>query len=114
MDALYIGWLRRPIYRFGIGPNKMLDYLMSARPIIHGVEAGNDPVAESGCGVSIPPENPAALADAIRDLSRVDRDARLAMGARGRQFALAHHDFRVLARRFMDVAEGRSADADVV
>jgi glycosyltransferase involved in cell wall biosynthesis len=111
MDAVYLGWLRRSIYRFGISPNKILDYMMAARPIVHSVEAGNDPVAESGCGYSILPEQPSAVADAIVQLFRLDEGKRREMGERGRRFVLEHHDYRVLARRFLDATTGKSGYA---
>ncbi len=105
MDALYIGWYRQPLYRFGISPNKLVDYMMAARPIIHSVEAANDPAAAAGCSMSIPPEDPAAIAEAICRLMLMPQSAREAMGARGRAYVLAHHDYRVLARQFLAVLE---------
>ena len=33
-DACFIGWNRKPIYRFGVCPNKLFDYMMAARPVI--------------------------------------------------------------------------------
>ena len=59
MDALYLGWPKLPIYRFGISPNKLVDYMMAGKPVVHGVEAVNDPVADSGCGVSCAARRPA-------------------------------------------------------
>jgi glycosyltransferase involved in cell wall biosynthesis len=105
MDALYLGWNRVPLYRFGISPNKLMDYMMAAKPVVHSVEAGNDPVAESGCGVTVPPENPEAIAQAITRVMALDPAERAAMGARGRDFVKAHHDYRVLAERFLEVME---------
>ncbi|MNR80310.1 putative glycosyl transferase [compost metagenome] len=104
-DALYLGWNRVPLYRFGISPNKLMDYMMAAKPIIHSVEAGNDPVAESACGFSVPPEDPEAIASAITRLMAIDPAERAAMGASGRAFVKAHHDYRVLAQRFLEVME---------
>ena len=56
-DIAYIGWQRVPIYRFGIAPNKLMDYMMAARAVLHSVEAGNDPVAEAGCGLTVAPQD---------------------------------------------------------
>lgn len=103
MDALYIGWNRSPLYRFGVSPNKLLDYLMAAKPIVHAIEAGNDLVQESESGVSVEPERPDKIAEAIVELSHVPLNQRIEMGKRGRAFCLAHHDYKVLAEQFVDV-----------
>jgi len=49
MDGLYIGWRRSPLYTFGVSPNKLMDYMMSGKPVVHSIEGANDIVAESGC-----------------------------------------------------------------
>lgn len=103
VDACYIGWPRVPFLRFGISPNKLMDYMAAGKPIIHSVEAGNDIVAESRCGLSVPPENPQAIADAILELMRMDPQERAAMGLRGKEFVLQHHDYRVLAQQFLSI-----------
>jgi len=56
MDILYIGLQRQSLFRFGISPNKLMDYMMAARPIVCAVDAGNDIVSEAGCGITIQPE----------------------------------------------------------
>ena len=101
IDIAYIGWQRTPIYRFGIAPNKLMDYMMAGVPVLHSVEAGNDPVAEAGCGLTVAPESAEAVADGLRRLAAVPADERRAMGERGRAFVLAHHAYPVLARRFI-------------
>lgn len=101
VDVAYIGWQRVPIYRFGIAPNKLMDYMMAARPVLHAVEAGNDPVAEADCGLTVPPAAPAAVADGARRLLALPPADREAMGARGRAFVLAQHSYPVLAARFL-------------
>lgn len=102
-DIAYIGWKRQPLYRFGIAPNKLMDYMMAGVPVLHSVEAGNDPVGEAGCGLTVAPESPQAVADGLRRLAALPAGERHAMGERGRAFVLAHHSYPVLARRFIEV-----------
>lgn len=102
MDILYLGWRRNPIYRFGICPNKLMDYMMAAKPVIHAVEAGNDLVAESGCGYSVPPEAPKEIADAARRLADLSESERFEMGRRGKEYVTSKHNYKYLATVFLE------------
>ena len=37
-----------PLFRYGVSPNKLIDYMAAARPIIHAIEAANDDVCAAG------------------------------------------------------------------
>jgi glycosyltransferase involved in cell wall biosynthesis len=101
IDIAYIGWQRVPLYRFGIAPNKLMDYMMAGCAVLHAVEAGNDPVAEAGCGLTVAPESPQAVADGLRRLAAMPESERHTMGERGRGYVLTHHTYPVLAQRFL-------------
>ncbi len=105
IDIAYIGWRRVPIYRFGIAPNKLMDYMLAGVAVLHSVEAGNDPVADAGCGLTVEPESPAAVAQGLRQLARVPAAERKSIGARGRAYVLEHHAWPVLARRFLEALQ---------
>ena len=107
IDIAYLGWQRQPLYRFGIAPNKLMDYMMAARPVLHSVEAGNDPVAESGCGLTVAPESAEAVARGLRQLAALSPRERRQFGERGRAYVLQHHAYPVLARQFL-AALGRA------
>ena len=107
IDIAYIGWQRVPIYRFGIAPNKLMDYMMAGCVVLHSVEAGNDPVAEAGCGVTVPPADPPAIAAGLRQLVALDAATRQRMGAAGRQFVRDNHTYPVLAQRFLAAVAGQ-------
>jgi glycosyltransferase involved in cell wall biosynthesis len=100
-DIAYIGWQQAPIYRFGIAPNKLLDYMMAGCAVLHSVAAGNDPVAEAGCGLTVAPEDPQAVASGLLQLAALSPEERRALGERGRAFVLQHHAWPVLAERFL-------------
>lgn len=100
-DIAYIGWQRQPLYRFGIAPNKLMDYMMAARPVLHAVEAGNDPVGEAGCGLTVAPENPQVAVQGIRNLLALSSSERQAMGLRGKRFVMDNHTYPILSERFL-------------
>ena len=100
MDALYIGWHFSKIYRFGISANKLFDYLASAKPIIHSVDAGNDPVLEAKAGISVKPENPKEIADAILKLYKMPESKRNELGQNGRVYVEKYHSYEQLAKQY--------------
>lgn len=90
----------------GALPNKVFDYLAAARPLLAAAPEGEVTalVREAGCGVCVPPEDPRAMAAAIRALAD-DPEGRRAMGLCGREMALERYDRRVLAARFVATVE---------
>lgn len=94
------------LYRFGIGMNKLFDYLAAGRPTIIGVDAANNPVAEANAGITVAPEDPAALASAILAMAGLSPDARREMGQAGRRYVEANHDIRLLSARPASTLDG--------
>lgn len=105
-DVCYIGWLKSPLYRWGIAANKVPDYLFSQKPILHGFSGGNDPITKFDAGITVPAEDPQALADAIRRLYAMPEAERRRMGENGRRAALEHYDYARLARKLETVLIG--------
>ena len=60
-------------------------------------------VWEAGCGLIVPPEDPPALAGAIRKLARMDPEERERMGASGRKYILEHYRREDLAMKLLAV-----------
>jgi len=86
-------------YEFGLNLNKLYDYFASGRPVLFSGTAPNDPVAESGAGFSIPPENPAAMADAFEAYLQMPAPARAELGQKARSYAEVHFDVEKLIDR---------------
>ena len=82
--------------KYGISPNKIFDYLCAGKPIIFAVTALNDIVKEANAGISIPPEDPPAFAQAIIDLYHLPKHERNLLGANGRRYVEEYHDIPVL------------------
>jgi glycosyltransferase involved in cell wall biosynthesis len=101
-DMCIITWNKQPLYRFGISPNKIFDYMYAGKPIIQAIEAGNDMVADANCGITVEPENPQAIADGILKLYTMSRKEREKLGNNGKQYVLANHAYHILAKQFLE------------
>lgn len=108
-DCLYIGAKRCALYQYGVGMNKLYDYMLSGRPIICGIEAANDPVSDAKCGITIPPEDEKAIANAVAAMRELRPEARNALGRNGKQYVLSHHSYPDLAKRFLQALSPRDA-----
>lgn len=101
MDVAYIGLLPESLFRFGISPNKLVDYMMAGKPVVMAIDAGNDPVSEAGCGFTVPPGDAAAVAQAILKLAAMSDAQRKLLGAAGKTFILKNQTYPRLAANFL-------------
>lgn len=106
MDLLFFSLQKCPLFRFGVSPNKLFDYMMAEKPIINAVEAGNDLVRESGCGITVEPGNIENYVNAIKLFVKMKQEEREAMGKRGKEFVLKHHNYKILAHKFFNEMKG--------
>lgn len=102
-DALYIGLQKESLFRFGISPNKIFDYMMAGKPIIQAIDAGNNLVEEAKCGVCAEAENAEDIANAIVKLKSLSPEQRQKMGQNGKEYVLKNHTYSVLAKRFLEI-----------
>ena len=100
-DMLYIGLKDQPLFRFGISPNKLIDYMMAGKPIIHAINAGNDMVKENACGITISPEDPQEIARAIVQLDQLSSEEKERMKSRARNYIIANHTYKELAKKML-------------
>lgn len=100
-DCLIMTARRSKLCQYGISLNKIFDYMMSGRPIINAIEAGNDPVKEAGCGLSVEAENPEAIAKGIVKIYNMTEEERRHMGEKGKKYVLEHNAYPVLAASFL-------------
>jgi len=103
MDILYIGLQRQSLFRFGISPNKMFDYMMAGKPIIQSIEAGNNIVKDANCGLSVEPENPKETKNTILKLLSHSEEELKQIGLNGKNYVLKNHEYAVLAKKFIDI-----------
>ena len=100
MDALYIGWHNSSLYRFGISPNKIFDYLHASKPIINSSGAKNKIIKDANAGFSVEAEDPKAIAEAIIKLTDMSVKQRKKIGENGREYVEKYHSYKQLASQY--------------
>nr|WP_289711344.1 glycosyltransferase family 4 protein [Aeromonas veronii] len=103
-DACYIGLTKDPLFKFGVSPNKLFDYLYSGKPVIYSIESGEyRPVADANAGIQISSENPDELAEAVLTLYHMPAEKRTLLGANGHKAATAQYEYCQLAQQLAKV-----------
>ena len=102
-NICYIGWQKNSLYRFGIAPNKLPEYLFSAKPVIHAFSGKGDIVELADAGLTIDAENPALIAESILQLYHLPEYERQAMGQRGKEYVLQHLDYSKIATKLESI-----------
>jgi glycosyltransferase involved in cell wall biosynthesis len=100
-DVLVHPILSKSIYRYGVSPNKWIDYMYSARPIICPYDGYPSIINEAGCGVFIESENSELFAQTILDFASKPKSELDAMGARGKAYLESHLSYDVLADDYL-------------
>jgi colanic acid biosynthesis glycosyl transferase WcaI len=89
--------------RFSSVPSKFITYLAAGKPMICSVDATSEIgmiVRENGLGFVVEPEDPRALANAMRTVSKLDRACLREMGARAREFAVNNYSLQRATKDF--------------
>ena len=97
-NVCYIGWHNHSLYRFGISPNKIFDYMYSGKPIIHSVNTSNDLVHIAKAGISIQPENPREIANKIIEVSNMGNEILNKWGENGKKYVEENHTYSHLTQ----------------
>ncbi len=98
-DAFVFNLIDAPVFRYGISSNKLFDFMAAQRPVLFCSASANNPIAETGAGITVPPGNPEALAAAIVEMASLPAARRREMGEAGRRYLENSHSMNLLATR---------------
>lgn len=93
------------IYRYGLSPNKWIDYMYSSRPIIVSYNGFQSIINEAECGKFIEANNPDVLAQTILDFSNMKPEKLNEMGKRGRQYLENKLNYDVLSDYYLEIID---------
>ncbi len=108
-DVLLVHLQDLPFFRATI-PGKTQVSMASGRPIIMAVDGdAADVVRRAGAGLTVPPESPGALAEAVKRLHDMPADERERLGAAGRTYYLKEMSLETGANRMAKLFQGLDA-----
>ena len=88
------------LFRFGVSPNKLFDYLAAGLPVVCNVPGEvADMVADAGAGIQATDASAEALAAAVREFARRSSADRDRMSATGREWVVREHGRGVLGKK---------------
>ncbi|MBA2655117.1 MAG: glycosyltransferase family 4 protein [Gammaproteobacteria bacterium] len=98
-----VGMVRKTnLYRFGTSLNKITDYLAIARPVVFALDSPYSPITEANAGLTVPPENPHLLAQAILKIGSLSPQEREQLGRNGRKYAEQYYNLDKITAEFID------------
>lgn len=93
-----------PLFRYGVSPNKLFDYMAAGRPVITNTPGEvSELVRSAGAGLGVAP---AGIAAGVRTMVAAGDTQCASWGAAGREFMAAHGSRAVLARQLEDMLDG--------
>lgn len=104
-DITFLGGVHSILHKYGTSPNKVTDYMLAAKPIVHAVDEPGSVVERLRCGIRVEAENPQKVAEAIKTIANLSPAERAEMGERGRDYTRKNLEWGVLADRFIKAFE---------
>lgn len=102
-DCIYIGAHKSPLYRFGLCMNKMVDSMMSGKPIVCAITAPETWVERSRCGINVGSDNIDGIIKAIEKIKDISDDDKRIIDENGKRFVKEYLDIVELAKKTIEI-----------
>lgn len=104
-DVLYLSVSKSSLWNFGQSLNKIIDYMVSGKPILASYSGYPSMINEADCGVIIPAEDAESLCEEIIRMKEMPKDELESMGIRGRDWILANRMYDRLADDYIKILD---------
>lgn len=98
-DCLYIGVSEKNKLKYGVGMQKIYDYMLARKPIIFAVPGSDFLIEKTNCGIEVPPDNAPAIAEAVKALINLGRIERERMGYNAIKYVIENNNCDSLAEK---------------
>lgn len=100
--------LPKPLFKYGVSPQKLIDYMLAGKPIVMSYTGYPSSVSKVGNGVEIEAGNVERLVKAFETYSRMSKAELQAIGEKGRQYLTKHLYWAAVADKYIEVIKKNS------
>jgi len=101
-DLLVNMWADKSVYQYGVSPNKWIDYMLAAVPVLVTYNGHQSIINEAGCGWFIKANDPKLMAEKILEISKMSPTELRQIGLNGRKYAIENLDYEILANKLLN------------
>lgn len=100
-DLLYFSVANSEVWEYGQSLNKIIDYMVAAKPIMASYSGFPSMLDESGCGIFVPVDDIQLLTLEINRIKNLPANERMAMGQKGKEWLMNNRNYETLAKNYL-------------
>jgi len=101
-NALYFASLKSKVWDFGWSPNKLIDYMISGKPVIASYSGYQSMINEAESGEFVPAEDENALLNIFRKYAAMNHSELEIIGERGKKWLIENRQWNTLALEYLN------------
>ncbi len=102
-DLLYFSSLKSKIWQFGWSPNKLIDYMVSGKPVLASYEGYQSMINEANSGFFIPAENSAEIVDKLNEIYHMPYEYLVTLGKNGKDWIIHNRNWDTIAKDYLSI-----------
>lgn len=110
-DLLYFSVHVSKVWQYGQSLNKVIDYMMSGKPVVASYTGYPSMINEANCGTYVPAGDVAALEHEVERYAHMGEQERHEIGIRGKAWLLENRHYKKLAEDYLGIMLNKSVQA---
>lgn len=102
-DLVYFSTFKSKVWDYGQSLNKVIDYMLSGKPILASYSGYPSMINEANCGFFVPAEDISALVEKIKFITELSSEERQKIGMNGRNWLIQNRLYSILAKRYLNI-----------
>ena len=102
-DLVYFSTYKSKVWDYGQSLNKVIDYMLSGKPVLASYSGYPSMINEAGCGFYVPAEDVDALVEKLNEMHLMPESVLNEIGKKGREWLSEHRSYDVLANNYLSL-----------